>query len=118
MPRPDYVRAECGQAADRFARLVGVEVEGRMRNVRGVTDAGLRIERVEAIRDEGEAVLGPVETDQSGRVTRQVQDAEASDLLSLLDVAGELQRAAVPPGQQPRQHRPRPCPQQAQIPVI
>ena len=57
------------------------------------------------VGDQREPVLLAVQRDQAGRVPGEVQDTEAGDLIALLERAGDLQRAAVPGGEQARDRR-------------
>jgi hypothetical protein len=66
-------------------------------------DAGLRIERVEAVADERQAVGGAPEADEPGGVAWQRDDLEPGDLVALVDGAGDGDRPAVPHPQQVRE---------------
>ena len=59
-----------------------------------------RVDQVDDVADQRDAVALAPEPDQAGRVAGEVEDAEAGDLVALGDGAGDLHRAAVPAPQQ------------------
>ena len=88
---------ERGELADRRARLLGVEVERRVRHARVAVAARLRVERVEAVAGQREAVATRGRA-RSARARgrgggRRWKPATSSPSL---DRAGDLHRAAVP----------------------
>ncbi len=74
-----------------------------MRDAGAALDPGLRVERVEAVRDEREPVALAEQADQPGRVPGQLDHPEAGDLVALGDRARDLDGASVPHRQKPRQ---------------
>src|SRR5919197_4798429 len=63
VPRPRGRRLERGELADRGTRLLGVVVERLVGHARRAVAAGLRIERVEAVADQRQAVRGAPQAD-------------------------------------------------------
>src|SRR5919201_442841 len=61
-------RLERGELADRGTRLLGVVVERLVGHARRAVAAGLRIERVEAVADQRQAVRRAPQADEAGRV--------------------------------------------------
>jgi hypothetical protein len=73
-----------------------------VRDARVAGPAGLRIDRVEGVGHQREAIARPPQADQPRRVAGQVHHLEARDVVALADGPGDLHRPAVPE----REHRP------------
>ena len=88
---PAHAAAGSSAASLRIdARACSVSWLNAVGHARVAVAAGLRIERVEAVADQREAVGLAPQPDQAGRVAGQVDDLEAGDLVALGDGAGDL----------------------------